>query len=163
MGDENPIRTIRDYSKPSHEGYRKTIKLLVGNNVDLLLKVPHHGLDLWLQVQIFYAHVDVTTQKGIDYAAGGRLRKLRLDEAWAAIERLAQYEDIRWNDTLTLDEVSLNFENPDIEQLLRIMKRKFDALMMDAISLMKKSKSVSQLTTNKIYRPPSEPSRQEEF
>ncbi|GJW49421.1 zinc finger, CCHC-type containing protein [Tanacetum coccineum] len=28
---------------------------------DLLQKVPHHGLDLWLQVQIFYDHVDCTT------------------------------------------------------------------------------------------------------
>ncbi|GJU06088.1 hypothetical protein Tco_1122518 [Tanacetum coccineum] len=33
MGDENPIRTLGDYSKPSHEGYRNTIELLVGNNV----------------------------------------------------------------------------------------------------------------------------------
>ncbi|GKC53551.1 protein kinase-like domain, concanavalin A-like lectin/glucanase domain protein [Tanacetum coccineum] len=33
MGDENPIRTLGDYSKPSHEGYRITIKLLVRNNV----------------------------------------------------------------------------------------------------------------------------------
>ncbi|GKA29184.1 MAK10-like protein, partial [Tanacetum coccineum] len=33
MGDENPIRTLGDYSKPSHEGYRNTIKLPVGNNV----------------------------------------------------------------------------------------------------------------------------------
>ncbi|GJU38066.1 hypothetical protein Tco_1186420 [Tanacetum coccineum] len=33
MGDENPIRTLGDYSKPSHEGYRNTIKLPKGNNV----------------------------------------------------------------------------------------------------------------------------------
>ncbi|GKA21068.1 hypothetical protein Tco_0701057 [Tanacetum coccineum] len=33
MGDENPIRTLRDYSKPSHGGYRNTIKLPIGNNV----------------------------------------------------------------------------------------------------------------------------------
>ncbi|GJV09239.1 hypothetical protein Tco_1346895 [Tanacetum coccineum] len=33
MGDENPIHTPRDYSKPSHEGYRNTIELLVWNNV----------------------------------------------------------------------------------------------------------------------------------
>ncbi|GJY41007.1 MAK10-like protein [Tanacetum coccineum] len=37
MGDENPIRTLGDYSKPIHEGYRNTIKLPVGNNVDLAL------------------------------------------------------------------------------------------------------------------------------
>nr|GEX32452.1 MAK10-like protein [Tanacetum cinerariifolium] len=33
MGDENPIRTLGYYSKPSHEGYRNTIELPVGNNV----------------------------------------------------------------------------------------------------------------------------------
>ncbi|GJU39177.1 zinc finger, CCHC-type containing protein [Tanacetum coccineum] len=33
MGDENPICTLGDYSKPSHEGYRNTIELPEGNNV----------------------------------------------------------------------------------------------------------------------------------
>ncbi|GJZ38647.1 retrotransposon ORF1 [Tanacetum coccineum] len=33
MGDENPIHTLGDYSKPSHKGYRNTIELPVGNNV----------------------------------------------------------------------------------------------------------------------------------
>ncbi|GJS21880.1 hypothetical protein Tco_0450512 [Tanacetum coccineum] len=33
MGDANPIRTLGYYSKPSHEGYRNTIELPVGNNV----------------------------------------------------------------------------------------------------------------------------------
>ncbi|GJS43707.1 hypothetical protein Tco_0568750 [Tanacetum coccineum] len=74
--DENPIRTLGDYSKPSHEGYRNTIELPMGttwtaklrNDIlmfqkhhgeslseawtrfkDLLQKVPHHGIDLWLQ------------------------------------------------------------------------------------------------------------------
>ncbi|GJY04657.1 hypothetical protein Tco_0370597 [Tanacetum coccineum] len=33
MGDENPIRALEDYSRPSHEGYRNTIELPDGNNV----------------------------------------------------------------------------------------------------------------------------------
>ncbi|GJU49276.1 hypothetical protein Tco_1218831 [Tanacetum coccineum] len=33
MGDKNPIRTLRDYSKPSNEGYKNTIELPIGNNV----------------------------------------------------------------------------------------------------------------------------------
>ncbi|GJU29962.1 zinc finger, CCHC-type containing protein [Tanacetum coccineum] len=33
MGDENHIRTLGDYSKPSHEGYRNTIELPKGNNM----------------------------------------------------------------------------------------------------------------------------------
>ncbi|GJZ40693.1 retrovirus-related pol polyprotein from transposon TNT 1-94 [Tanacetum coccineum] len=139
-----PIRSLGRYStKLADEGYKNTIELPVGNNVeaithmegsyfptflaqffpprrtaklrndilmfqqhhgesiskawtrfkDLLRKVPHHCLDLWLQIQIFYDHVDGTIQKGIDYATGGRLRKLRPDEAWSAIERITQLED----------------------------------------------------------------------
>nr|GEU37457.1 hypothetical protein [Tanacetum cinerariifolium] len=34
MGDENPIRTLEDYSKPSHEGYMNTIELPKENNVN---------------------------------------------------------------------------------------------------------------------------------
>ncbi|GJT60057.1 hypothetical protein Tco_1003590 [Tanacetum coccineum] len=33
MGDENPIRTLKDYSKPRHEGYRNTIELLAGGKL----------------------------------------------------------------------------------------------------------------------------------
>ncbi|GJS71142.1 MAK10-like protein [Tanacetum coccineum] len=43
MGDENPIRTLGDYSKPSHEGYRNTIELPIGNNV-----VPLRSDTIWL-------------------------------------------------------------------------------------------------------------------
>nr|GEW35861.1 zinc finger, CCHC-type [Tanacetum cinerariifolium] len=44
MGDENPIRTLEDYSKPSHEGYRNTIELLVGNNM-----VPLRSDTIWIR------------------------------------------------------------------------------------------------------------------
>nr|GEV31026.1 hypothetical protein [Tanacetum cinerariifolium] len=33
---ENPICTLGDYSKPSHKGYRNTIELPVGNNVEII-------------------------------------------------------------------------------------------------------------------------------
>ncbi|GJX86746.1 MAK10-like protein [Tanacetum coccineum] len=218
MGDENPIRTLGDYSKPSHEGYRNTIELPVGNNVvplrsdtirlvqngcsfhglrsedpnqhlkdflklvdsldldgenrertrlrlfqfslrdqasnwlerlpagsittwedlttrflaqffppgrtaklrndilmfqqhhgeslseawtrfkDLLQKVPHHGIDLWLQVQIFYDHVNPVTRRTIDQSAGGKLRDRNAKESWALLEDLALYDNESWND-----------------------------------------------------------------
>ncbi|GJV90936.1 zinc finger, CCHC-type containing protein [Tanacetum coccineum] len=43
MGDENPIHTLRDYSKPSYEGYKNTIELPVGNSV-----VPLRSDTIWL-------------------------------------------------------------------------------------------------------------------
>ncbi|GJY80261.1 zinc finger, CCHC-type containing protein [Tanacetum coccineum] len=219
MGDENPIRTLGDYSKPSHEGYRNTIELPVENNVvplrsdtirlvkngcsfyglrsedpnqhlkdflklvdsldldgenrertclhlfqcslrdqasnwlerlpagsittwedlttrflaqffpsgrtaklrndilmfqqhhgetlseawtrfkDLLQKVPHHGIDRWLQIQFFYEHVSFHLKCEIDRAAGGKLRNKNDDESWEIIENLALYDHKGWNDT----------------------------------------------------------------
>ncbi|GJU24821.1 MAK10-like protein [Tanacetum coccineum] len=218
MGDENPIRTLGDYSKPSHEGYRNTIELPVENNVvpirsdtirlvqngcsfhglwsedpnqhlkdfiklvdsldldgenrertrlrlfqfslrdqasnwlkrlsagsittwedlttrflaqffppgktaklgnyilmfqqhhvdslsevwthfkDLLKKVPHHGIDLWLQVQIFYDQVNPVTRRTIDQSAGGKLRDRNAEESWALLEDLTLYDNESWND-----------------------------------------------------------------
>nr|GEX07189.1 zinc finger, CCHC-type [Tanacetum cinerariifolium] len=194
MRDANPICTLGDYSKPSHEGYRNTIELPVGNNLvplrpdtirlvqnrclfheiwskdpnqhlkdflklvdsleldgenrekrrlclfqfslcdqasswlyhlpagsitmwkdlttrflaklrndilmfqqhqreplseawtrfkDLLQKFPHHGIDIWLQVQIFYDHVNPVTRRTIDQSAGGKLRYRNAKESWA--------------------------------------------------------------------------------
>ncbi|GKB70698.1 MAK10-like protein [Tanacetum coccineum] len=183
MGDESPIRILRDYSKPSHEGYKNTSELPVGNNdvprdltpsqlwertqlrlfqfflrdqasnwlerlpagsittwedlttrflaqffppgrtaklrndilmfqqhhgeslseawtrfKDLLQKVPHHGIDLWLQVQIFYDHVNPVTRRTIDQSAGGKLRDQNAKESWALLEDLALYDNESWND-----------------------------------------------------------------
>nr|GEX43544.1 retrotransposon Orf1 [Tanacetum cinerariifolium] len=50
MRDENSICTIGDYSKPSHEGYRNTIKLLIGNNVVQRLMEAHLALTQPTQV-----------------------------------------------------------------------------------------------------------------
>ncbi|GKA80249.1 zinc finger, CCHC-type containing protein [Tanacetum coccineum] len=184
MGDENLIRSLGDYSKPSHEGYRNTIELHVGNNVvplrsdtirlvqngcpfhglrsedpnqhlkdflklvdsldldgsittwedlttrflaqffpsgrtsklrndilmfqqhhgeslskawthfkDLLQKVPHHDIDHWLQIQIFYDHVDPVTRRTIDQSAGGKLHDRNAKESWALLEDLALYDN----------------------------------------------------------------------
>nr|GEU48283.1 zinc finger, CCHC-type [Tanacetum cinerariifolium] len=172
MGDVNPIRTLEDYSKPSHKGYKNTIELSVGTNVvplrsdtirlvqnrysfyglrsedpnqhlkdflklvdslgldgenrerarlmtaklhndimmfqqhhgeslsgawtrfkDLLQKVPHPGIDIWLQVQIFYDHVNPVTRRTIDQSAGGKLRDRNATESWALLEDLALYDN----------------------------------------------------------------------
>ncbi|GJU22683.1 hypothetical protein Tco_1156025 [Tanacetum coccineum] len=114
MEDENPICTLGDYSRPSHEGYRNTIELPVGNNV-------------------------------------------------ATIEELARYEDEGWNDLVAPGEGSLDYENPDIKQLLGVMECKVDTLIKEAISLMGRSERVFGMTSNIVYQLPSEPSQQEEF
>ncbi|GJW83709.1 hypothetical protein Tco_0156854 [Tanacetum coccineum] len=98
----------------------------------------------------------------IDYAAGGRLRKLRPEVAWETIEDLARYEEEGWNDPIFTKERSLNYKNANIEQLLGAMECKVDTLMKDAISLMVKSGECG-LTSNKMRQLPLEPSHQKEF
>nr|GEW74775.1 retrovirus-related Pol polyprotein from transposon TNT 1-94 [Tanacetum cinerariifolium] len=44
----------------------------------------------------------------VSLSLGRRLRKLRLNEAWANIEELAQYEDEGWNDFVISDEGNLH-------------------------------------------------------
>ncbi|GKC63177.1 hypothetical protein Tco_1095775 [Tanacetum coccineum] len=112
MGDENHIRTLADYSKPSHEGYRNTIELLVGNNVvplrsdtirmdsfqGLTTKCPSSWHRPLLQVQIFYDHVNPVTRRAIDQSAGGKLRDRNAKESWTLLEDLALYDNKSWND-----------------------------------------------------------------
>ncbi|GJT62961.1 hypothetical protein Tco_1006494 [Tanacetum coccineum] len=125
MGDENPIRTLGDYSKPSHEGYRNTIELPVGNNVDrkssqrypnvsttswrifirsmdsfqgLTPKSPsswHRSLAPSLN---FYDRVNPVTRRTIDQSVSGKLRDLNAEESWALLEDLALYDNESWND-----------------------------------------------------------------
>nr|GEW33110.1 hypothetical protein [Tanacetum cinerariifolium] len=72
----------------------------------------------------------------VDYAAGGRLRKISAEKSWTTIRELARYEDEWWNDLVILGKESLNYKNPDHKQLLGIMKYKVRTLMEEAITLM---------------------------
>ncbi|GJS31071.1 hypothetical protein Tco_0491691 [Tanacetum coccineum] len=78
MGDENPRRTLRDYSRPSHEGYRNTIEVPNGNDLEPLRSD--------------------TIRRTIDQAAGGKLRDKNSEESWALLEDLAFYDNESWND-----------------------------------------------------------------
>nr|GEZ17756.1 MAK10-like protein [Tanacetum cinerariifolium] len=113
MGDENLVRTLGDYSKPSHEGYKNTIELLKGNNVVPLRSdtIRLHGLisktyskspSSWHRTlapsPIFYDHVNPVTRRTIDQSAGGKLHDRIAKESWALSEDLALYENESWND-----------------------------------------------------------------
>ncbi|GKC65338.1 zf-CCHC domain-containing protein [Tanacetum coccineum] len=114
MGDENPIRTLGDYSKPSHEGYRNTIELPVGNNVDFLKLVDSLDLDgenrertrNWLErlpAGSITIMEDLTTRFLAQFFPPGRTTKLcndilmfqqhhgeSLSEAWTCFKDLLQ-------------------------------------------------------------------------
>ncbi|GKD15361.1 hypothetical protein Tco_1199768 [Tanacetum coccineum] len=66
--------------------------------MDLLQKVLHHGIDLWLQIQIFYDHVFFPLKREIDHTTGGKLHDKSIKESWKIIEDLALYDNKSWND-----------------------------------------------------------------
>ncbi|GKE88877.1 hypothetical protein Tco_1566352 [Tanacetum coccineum] len=124
MGNENPIRTLGDYSKPSHKGYRNTIELPVRTMWYLFDQTPfdwcktndrnQHLKDFLKLVdsldldgenrertrlfQIFYDHVTPVTRRTIDQSAGGKLRDRNAKESWALLEDIALYDNGSWND-----------------------------------------------------------------
>ncbi|GJY82600.1 hypothetical protein Tco_0495976 [Tanacetum coccineum] len=65
---------------------------------NLLQKFSHHGIDLWLKVQIFYDHVNPVIRRTIDQSAGDKLRDQNAEESWALLEDLALYDNESWND-----------------------------------------------------------------
>ncbi|GJW03696.1 zinc finger, CCHC-type containing protein [Tanacetum coccineum] len=85
MEDENPIRTLGDYSKPSHEGYRNTIELLEGNNV-----VPLRSNTIQL-VQNGYSFYELRTAKlRNDILMFQQHQGETLSEAWTRFKDLLQ-------------------------------------------------------------------------
>ncbi|GJX26667.1 hypothetical protein Tco_0232963 [Tanacetum coccineum] len=119
MGDANPIRILGDYSKPSHEGYKNTIELPVGNNVvplrsDIIRLVQNecsfHGLrskDPNQHLKDFLKLVDSLDLD--DPSPDERILLLvsllnsfhreerDAEESWALLEDLALYDNESWN------------------------------------------------------------------
>ncbi|GJS18421.1 MAK10-like protein [Tanacetum coccineum] len=115
MGDENPIRTLEDYSKPSHEGYRNTIEFPAGNNVaplrfDTIRFVQNgcsfHGLrseDLNQHLKDFLRLMDSLDLDG-ENRERTRLRLFQFslrDQASNWLERLPTRSISTWEDLTT--------------------------------------------------------------
>ncbi|GJY47335.1 hypothetical protein Tco_0436398 [Tanacetum coccineum] len=112
MGDENPIRTLGDYSRPSHEGYRNIIELPDGNNVVLLrsdtIRLVQNGCcfhelrseDPDQHLKDFLKLVDsLDLDCEIDHAVSGKLQDKNAEESWEVIKNLALYDHENWSDS----------------------------------------------------------------
>ncbi|GKD40146.1 hypothetical protein Tco_1260353 [Tanacetum coccineum] len=159
MGDENPIHTLEDYSRPSHEGYRNTIELPEGKiagplRSDTIRLVQNgcsfHGLRSEDPKQHLNDFLKLVDSLDLDFTNRERTC-------------LSQYEDEGWNHPVILEEGNLDYKNPDIEHLLGVTEYKVDRLMKDALSLMGRSEGIFRMTSNERYQLPPEPSRQKEF
>ncbi|GKF06619.1 zinc finger, CCHC-type containing protein, partial [Tanacetum coccineum] len=110
MGDENPIRTLGDYSKSSHEGYMNTIELPVGTTEGTRMRLFQFSLrdqaSNWLEclpAGSITTGEDLTTRFLAQFFPPGTTAKLRndilifqqhhgesLSEAWTHFKDLLQ-------------------------------------------------------------------------
>ncbi|GKA77469.1 hypothetical protein Tco_0783930 [Tanacetum coccineum] len=80
MGDANPIRTLGDYSRPSHEGYRNTIDAK-------RMLIPRTSV-----------RGSKPTPQGFFKTSDGNLCDRNVKESWALLNDLALYDNESWND-----------------------------------------------------------------
>lgn len=76
---------------------------------DLIRQVPHHGIELWLLVQMFYDNVSPNDQNGINNSRKGKIANLSAEEGWNRIEEYAQDQDDTWDEpdsTMSISEIT---------------------------------------------------------
>ncbi|KAG9446884.1 hypothetical protein H6P81_013012 [Aristolochia fimbriata] len=56
---------------------------------ELLRKCPNHGIPRWMQMEIFYNGITISTRSLIDAAAGGTMNKKTPNEVYELIEEIA--------------------------------------------------------------------------
>nr|GEX62969.1 hypothetical protein [Tanacetum cinerariifolium] len=105
MKDVNPIRTLRDYSKPSHEGCKNIIKLPIKNNVVPLRFDTIRTAKFYNDILMFQQHKGESLSEAwtrfkqtIDQSVGGKLCDMNAKESWALLEDLALCDNESWND-----------------------------------------------------------------
>nr|GEY68169.1 MAK10-like protein [Tanacetum cinerariifolium] len=77
MRDVNLIRTLGDYSKPRHKGYMNTIKLPVGNNVEIIENLALYDHEGWNDAKEFVKPVKaISTPESTSKTPDRRLLEL---------------------------------------------------------------------------------------
>nr|GEU63942.1 zinc finger, CCHC-type [Tanacetum cinerariifolium] len=145
MGDENPIRTLKDYSRPSHESYRNTIELPGRNNVvplrsDSIRLVQNGCLFHGLQYEDLNKHrkdfLKLVDSLELDVANKERMHlclflfSLR-DQASNWLERLPAGSISTWEDLTTRESLSEAWTR--FKDLLQKVPHHVHALMCNVI------------------------------
>ncbi|GKC18098.1 MAK10-like protein, partial [Tanacetum coccineum] len=119
---------------------------------DLLQKVPHYGINLWLQVQIFYDRVNPATRRTIDQSASGKLRDRNVEESRALLEDLALYDKESWNDprdfAKPVKAISLPQDVPSTSDHRLVELENQVQCLMEAHLALKKSVQVHKITSS---------------
>nr|GEW90310.1 retrovirus-related Pol polyprotein from transposon TNT 1-94 [Tanacetum cinerariifolium] len=125
--DANPTRTLRDYSRPSHEGYRNTIKLPEGNNVE-------DGDDEDAEDQETDQTPDLTDYQFVrDKKPRTRTKPLRFQYesnmvayAFVAVEEEDTHEPLTYQEGVAYDMMISCKSKAEIGSIKSLLKKEFD-------------------------------------
>ena len=63
---------------------------------DYILECPHHGMESWLLMHMFYHGLGNSARETMDAAAGGAFLSLTISQATALVEKMASNQG--WNE-----------------------------------------------------------------
>ena len=130
--------TLRDEIFRFHVGPAEPIHESWIRFKDLIRQVPHHGIELWLLVQIFYDSVPKSDQFGINNSVKGKIAKLSAEEGWDRIEEYANDQDDTWDEPDSIMSVSKIMKEPPFASRL--------SRLNDQVSYLDKSQPTKRLS-----------------
>lgn len=98
--------TIRDKILRFRQGEGESIYDSLIRFKDLIRQAPHHGISLWLLVQIFYDNISRDEHRGIDFSAGGKFSNLSAEEWWNRIDEYVRDQDNTWDEPASVMGIS---------------------------------------------------------
>ncbi|KAG8491362.1 hypothetical protein CXB51_014485 [Gossypium anomalum] len=110
----------------------KTLYDAWGRHKDLLRRCPHHGLPLWLQVQMFYNGVNPSTRQMIDATTGGTINNKTPEKAYEFIKEMS-LNNYQWQVMRTKPTKIAGVYNVDSVTMLsnqvELLNKKIDGLL----------------------------------
>ncbi|KAK5812877.1 hypothetical protein PVK06_028321 [Gossypium arboreum] len=99
---------------------------------DLLRRCPHHGLPLWLQIQIFHNGLNPSTRQMVDAAAGGTINNKTSKDAYEFIEEMSlnnyQWQVMRTKPTKIVDVYNVELVTM-LSNQVELSNKKIDGLL----------------------------------
>ncbi|GJV54852.1 hypothetical protein Tco_1455857 [Tanacetum coccineum] len=80
------LKILKEHSLPSSARTNEPIKSAWNRFQDLIRKVPHHGIQKWLLVQIFHDNISPEERRKLDQFAHFYFSSLNEEEGWNRIE-----------------------------------------------------------------------------
>nr|GEZ60852.1 hypothetical protein [Tanacetum cinerariifolium] len=123
--------------------------------IDIIRKVPNHGLSIWTIIEIFLKHLNSLSHHIINLTAEGDLRKFSDIGAWYAIEDCVQYDKKYSNPTSVTSDETIANPNAQIvgDDMVRVQVPSL-SMMDNEVGVTSPESTTQTLPSFEEYTPP---------